>query len=149
MAMLVRCVHCDKQISVADDFRGRSVRCPRCQEFVDVRGRRQRDDEDSSDEDDIDDDDRPYRRRRRMRDRQPSTSGIWIGLGIGGLVLSIAAIVAIVMSLPPTDQKPKAGLQNPADAKEEPIVFPELGPSRMIQPGIQFQEATLRRGPCP
>jgi dipeptidyl aminopeptidase/acylaminoacyl peptidase len=34
----------------------------------------------------------------------------------------------------------------PAETKAEPITFPELGPSRLIQPGIQFREATLRRG---
>jgi dipeptidyl aminopeptidase/acylaminoacyl peptidase len=35
------------------------------------------------------------------------------------------------------------------DAKIDPITYPEFGPSRVIQPGIQFQEATLRRGAMP
>jgi dipeptidyl aminopeptidase/acylaminoacyl peptidase len=37
----------------------------------------------------------------------------------------------------------------PIEGKSEPIVFPDLGPSRLIQPGIQFREATLRRGSVP
>lgn len=38
---------------------------------------------------------------------------------------------------------------DPAEAKVEPITFPELGPSRLIQAGIQFQEATVWRGAIP
>jgi dipeptidyl aminopeptidase/acylaminoacyl peptidase len=37
----------------------------------------------------------------------------------------------------------------PAETQAEPISFPELGPSRLIQPGILFQEATLQRGAVP
>lgn len=30
-----------------------------------------------------------------------------------------------------------------------PVVFPELGPARLIQPGVEFREATLQRGALP
>lgn len=37
----------------------------------------------------------------------------------------------------------------PAETIAAPITFPELGPSRLIQPGIQFQEAIVQRGAMP
>jgi dipeptidyl aminopeptidase/acylaminoacyl peptidase len=37
----------------------------------------------------------------------------------------------------------------PVKARVKPATFPELGPSQLIQPGIRFQEATLRRGSIP
>jgi dipeptidyl aminopeptidase/acylaminoacyl peptidase len=44
----------------------------------------------------------------------------------------------------------QAGKQpGPTEAQEAPITFPELGPSRLIKPGIQFQEATVRQGAMP
>jgi dipeptidyl aminopeptidase/acylaminoacyl peptidase len=37
----------------------------------------------------------------------------------------------------------------PAEAQAAPLTYPEWGPGRLIQPGIQFQEATLQRGSMP
>ena len=36
-----------------------------------------------------------------------------------------------------------------AVVKVEPVAFPDLGATRLIQPGIKFQEATLHRGAMP
>src|SRR5437899_1596668 len=36
-----------------------------------------------------------------------------------------------------------------ASTRGAPATFPELGLRQLIQPGIQFQEATLRRGSMP
>jgi dipeptidyl aminopeptidase/acylaminoacyl peptidase len=35
------------------------------------------------------------------------------------------------------------------DPAEVPVTFPELGPGRLIQPGVRFREATLQRGTVP
>ena len=95
MPLVIRCEHCQAPLKLPEEFVGRSVRCPSCQqEFVakedpvqpppprreepedqpdldDDRGRppRRRDDEDDrparSRSDDYDEDDRPRRRLRR------------------------------------------------------------------------------------
>ncbi|MGH7171022.1 MAG: alpha/beta hydrolase family protein [Gemmataceae bacterium] len=72
------------------------------------------------------------------------------------MTLRFLASIALALSvggLAGCKQKPSrnqaANLAGPAERKAEPITFPELGPSRLIQPGIQFREATLRRGALP
>lgn len=67
--------------------------------------------------------------------------------------LASVALALSVSGLAGCKQKPSQNqavdLAGPAKVKAQPITFPELGPSRLIQPGIQLREATLRRDPLP
>jgi dipeptidyl aminopeptidase/acylaminoacyl peptidase len=62
------------------------------------------------------------------------------------IAISISGLAGCkkVTSLSRGDRQP-----GPTEANEAPITFPELGPSRLIQPGIQFREATLQRANMP
>jgi dipeptidyl aminopeptidase/acylaminoacyl peptidase len=62
------------------------------------------------------------------------------------LALSIVSLAGCGQAPAPTGADRPTGR---ADAQTPPITFPELGPSRIIQPGIRFQEATLQRGDMP
>ena len=89
-------------------------------------------------------------------------------LTILGLAVTVAGLVGCRQESSPSKDGQSASVPNPVvkkpePTKENPVVkkpeaikelptpsaFPDLGPSRMIQPGIRFQEATLRRGPLP
>jgi dipeptidyl aminopeptidase/acylaminoacyl peptidase len=69
------------------------------------------------------------------------------------LLRFLASIGLVIVVLVGCKQKPSPSKvikpTEPTEALAEPIAFPELGPSRQIQPGIQFQEATLQRGAMP
>src|SRR5262245_39863624 len=92
----ISCPNCDAQLAVtpAAEEHGR-MRCPKCQQILDVPAEdaRRRDDDDDRDDrrrrrdDDYDDrdyDDRP--RRKRQRDKSGSKMWLWLTLG-GGLAL--------------------------------------------------------------
>jgi dienelactone hydrolase len=68
-------------------------------------------------------------------------------------LLGLFALAFFVAGLAGCRQEPSpsavAKTTGSAEGKTEPVKFPELGPRRVIQPGIQFQEATLRRGGLP
>ncbi len=143
MTTLVRCDNCDKKISLDDDFDGKSIRCPRCQEVVQVRGRRLRDD---------DDDDRREKRRGRRRKQKSGSMALWIGLGAGGaaLVLIAVAVVAFVgFAGRRTPVRQDIGAVPPVEVNGGPVAVPELSAARPIQPGVLFQEAVLRPGTLP
>jgi dipeptidyl aminopeptidase/acylaminoacyl peptidase len=67
--------------------------------------------------------------------------------------LASATLVCSLIGLAGCKQKasssPGAGSAGSTKAQAAPITFPELGASRLIQPGIRFQEATLQRGNLP
>lgn len=63
-----------------------------------------------------------------------------------GFALSVGGMVGCKQK---PSQNQAVNLTSPMTVKAEPITFPELGSARLIQPGIQFQEATLRRGALP
>lgn len=115
--------------------------------------------EDDRDDDDYDFDERRRHRRRRSAERHAIPPLAWVGIAVGGVVA--LSVFVVILTLPGRDRenKPagpvggaKPGGSKPFDPsvrKAEPIAFPELGPSRPIERGIQFQEATLRRGAMP
>jgi dipeptidyl aminopeptidase/acylaminoacyl peptidase len=72
------------------------------------------------------------------------------------MIFRFVALVALAISLtglagckqqPPPSQAVRP--TGPAEAQAVTIPFPDLGPRRLIQPGIYFQEATLQRGTMP
>jgi dipeptidyl aminopeptidase/acylaminoacyl peptidase len=67
--------------------------------------------------------------------------------------LAAVTLALSVIGLAGCRQEPSQGQADrpasPAETQAAPIAFPELGPSRLIQPGIRFQEATLQRGSMP
>jgi dipeptidyl aminopeptidase/acylaminoacyl peptidase len=69
------------------------------------------------------------------------------------MILRFLACFALALSfggLVGCRQEPAAKpFVKPAEQAAAPVTFPELGPSRLIQPGIKFQEATLQRGALP
>jgi dienelactone hydrolase len=141
MSDIIRCDNCDKKIELDDDFEGKSIRCPRCKEAVQVRGRRHRED---------DDDDRPERRRGRSRQQQSGSVALWIGLGVGGAALVLIAVVVVAfLASRRTAARPDIVVAPPVDAKGGPAAVPELSAARPIQPGVLFQEALLRPGALP
>jgi predicted Zn finger-like uncharacterized protein len=97
MPILLRCDNCHKQFKLDDDLAGRSIRCPRCQETVHVRGRRHGDD-----------DDRPRRRGGSSRTRNSGPTAIWITLGAGGAALVLAAVAVLVV----VGRRPATGADN-------------------------------------
>src|SRR5687768_9302898 len=62
-----------------------------------------------------------------------------LGIAIGGFA-------GCKQEAPPTSAPKTAGA---ATTQTEPISFPELGPGRLILPGVQVQEVTLQRGAVP
>jgi dienelactone hydrolase len=140
----MRCPNCDKKIRLDDDFDGRSIRCPRCKEVVQVRRRRQR-----ADDDDDDDDDRRETWRGRSRKQKSGSIGLWIGLGAGGAALVLIAVVVVVLAARRTPARPDIVGAPPAEGKGGPAAVPELSAARPIRPGVLFQEAVLRPGAVP
>jgi len=143
MATLMRCENCEKQIKLEDDFAGKSIRCPRCQQVVQVRGQRQREE---------DDDDRREQRRGRSRKQKSGSVALWVGLGVGGAALVLTAVaVVVVVAFVGTRAPigPNAVVGKPAVVQGGPAEFPEFGPARLIQPGVLFQEAVLWPGALP
>jgi predicted Zn finger-like uncharacterized protein len=135
MPILVRCDNCDTQLKVDDDLAGRSIRCPRCQEVVLVRGRRQGANGD-----------RPTRRRDSGRTRKSGNKAVWIALGAGGVALVLAAVAVLAV----VGKRLVTGTDNFTNAPVEPAaVLSELNPARPIQPGVLLQEAVLRPGALP
>ncbi len=61
--------------------------------------------------------------------------------------------VALALALAGCGQQPapiqNPGTTGPAEPPAPAITFPELGPGRVIQPGIRFHEVTLQRGRLP
>jgi dipeptidyl aminopeptidase/acylaminoacyl peptidase len=65
--------------------------------------------------------------------------------------LARVVLAISIIGLASCKQKPSPSqaVMPTGPAEAGPITFPELGPSQLIQPGIRFQEATLRRGAMP
>jgi dipeptidyl aminopeptidase/acylaminoacyl peptidase len=60
----------------------------------------------------------------------------------------LAAVLACTLGCP-RQSAGTNGAGGPVDVQTGPVTFPELGASRAIQPGIQFQEATIQRAGVP
>ncbi len=124
MATHIRCDICDKQLKFDDDFAGQSIRCPRCDGFVRVRGGR----------------------------RKPDIA-LRICLAVGGVVLLFVAMGTLVaLGLGITRKmaaKPDKGAVAPDGANGEAPERLELSPAVAIRPGVLFQEAVLRPGALP
>lgn len=141
MANFLRCDNCDKNIQLDEDFDGRSIRCPRCKEAVQVR-RRQRSEVDE----------RSEKRPGRSPKAKSPPLAFWIGLIAGGtgLVLFGLAVVAVVaFAGKKGPAAPNAAVPLPIEAKGVPKAPPELSAAQAIQPGILFQEAVLQPGALP
>jgi predicted Zn finger-like uncharacterized protein len=135
MPIRIECPGCQASYAVADDLRGKKIRCRKCQAVVAVGGAarpasseatqarpparrgpapaaRRRDDEDDRPRrrrDDDDENDRPRRRRRPDDDEERSGTSplVWVGAGVGGLVV-VAAVVVIVWLNSGTKLPPRA-----------------------------------------
>ena len=59
------------------------------------------------------------------------------------VALSLTALGGCLAKAPPPAAPPAA------PAAKGPVVFPELGPSRVVEPGVRVQEATIDRGDLP
>ena len=118
------------------------------------------------DEEDEEREERPARPGKRKK--KAALNGMWIGIAASIVLLVVAIGCYFLFFAGPSKTGPiaKKGSSrtvkaagtaadaefdpiHPPEAKTSPITFPEFGPSRLIQPGIQFREATLRRGAMP
>jgi len=62
------------------------------------------------------------------------------------LAVLVTGVAGCKQQSPP---RPVVNANGFAEVEVESITFPELGPGKMIQPGVKFQEATLQRGAMP
>ncbi len=139
MATLIRCNSCDKQIETAGGSAWKSIRCPHCNQLVQVRGLGQKEE-----------DDRQVQRHGWNPNWKLGCVALWLGLGIGGAALVLTAMaVALVVFVDTTAPGPSIVAVQPIERKERPAELPELSPAQPIQPHILFQEAVLRPGALP
>lgn len=96
MSIAVECEICGKQYKLNDSLAGKKVNCKACGTAIMVPG---------GDDDDLAElDDRPARRKgassggKRGKKKKASNAGLFIGLGIGGLLV-VGALIAVVVVL--------------------------------------------------
>jgi dienelactone hydrolase len=169
MPIRTDCSSCGKKLKVRDELIGKKIKCPGCgmvflaqaaAEATALTAEEARSDLKKPAQDarkpvaksapppdaDEDSEDRPARRRKKKKPA-PAVSGMWIGIGVATAVVLVVAVGCFILfsrSPSKNDQLAKKG-----PAKVDPVAATELGPRQLIQPGIQFQEATLRRGAIP
>jgi hypothetical protein len=100
MSIAVVCPECDKSLKVPDAQAGKKIRCPHCKGVVPVPA-----DEDERDEED-DRSARPAKASRRDEDEEEedeerprggSKKGLWIGVGVGSVLL-IGLVVGLIFA---------------------------------------------------
>lgn len=101
MSIAVECEICGKQYKLNDSLAGKKVNCKACGTAIMVPG---------GDDDDLAElDDRPARRKgasssgKRGKKKKSSNAGLFIGLGIGGLVVVGALIAVVVVVMRPAN----------------------------------------------
>jgi dienelactone hydrolase len=154
----ITCPHCDGTFkSQAGIATGKTVACPKCRERFVVAAPAVTA---PADDDVMDDDEAPRPAKRRKKAKSQSSAFVPL-LVVGGFVVVIAVVGVGAyfawrsgVTGPPVQQaapgqpgQPQAAA--PVIATMDPATFPELGPSWVLEPGIRFQEATLKRGPVP
>jgi dipeptidyl aminopeptidase/acylaminoacyl peptidase len=146
---IVQCQHCEKKLKVCDELLGRSIRCPNCKEVIKVRARpTPKEDDGPRDEDQQLEQARPGKRRPKLK-KKPTTAQTVISALAGGLGCIIATVLMSGLMRKDRSDRPPTEPAQVVQTKEEPVTFPDFSPSKLIQPGIEFQEATLKRGALP
>ncbi len=120
MAISILCPGCSVRLSVPDAAAGANVGCPQCAMRMLVplptpvsaeKPRRIRPvavREDDEDEEAT----RPQKpresrdRSRRKKKKAADNTGIWIGVGVGGFIIAVTAVVAVILAQPP-EAKPR------------------------------------------
>jgi dienelactone hydrolase len=150
----ITCPHCDGTFkSQAGIAPGKTVGCPKCRERFVVAAPDPIDDDIADDRDD--EAPRPAKRRSKAKSQPSALVPLLV---VAGFILLVAAAgvggYLAWRSRTTTPAGPVAAnvpgpAAAPVIATMDPATFPELGPSRLLEPGIRFQEATLNRGPVP
>jgi dienelactone hydrolase len=163
------CSSCGKKLKVRDELIGRKIKCPACgtifvadeatavtvgeprlepkkaaldQDVPTPAGKRAtppRAEEDSEDR---------LMRRRKKNKPVPAMNGVWIWVAVAAAVVLVVVIGGfVILFFTGSSKNEPVAKQGPP--KADPITLPELSPRQLIQPGVHFQEVTLRRAAMP
>jgi hypothetical protein len=157
MAISFTCLSCERGLKVRDELAGRKVKCPRCGAVAAVpaagsqavaaspprqgarqsagavregaptvarRKRPSREEEDDAEE-----------RRPRKKKRKKSNTGLWIGLGAGGVALVVGVVVLIVIlsgkkDRPPADPTPVVKNKPAPEPAPQPVPVAQADPTK-------------------
>lgn len=101
MAIALTCSECEHDMKVKDELAGRRIKCPECGQVLAVPEGAKRVSAvaaapaTSANARDADEqDDRP---RKKKKKKKKSNKGLFIGLGVGGVLLAVGAVVLIIV----------------------------------------------------
>ncbi len=127
MAIRMTCTGCESALSLADNLRGKKVRCKKCGVSIKVP------EEDVDDVEDVDEqeDERPAKKKKKKKKSKQGSNGILIAAGVAGMVLLLAgggvSAFFLFRSKPAENQQAKVDLNKKDDSEKTAVrIFPKV-----------------------